>query len=59
MAQTAVYAHFNAGVEAEFLRVWHDAKEHYETALGLAKIAVSAHDPVHDKIRKALVKANM
>jgi hypothetical protein len=59
MVQTTVYAHFNAGVEAEFLGAWNQAREHYETALSLAKIAISAHDPVHEKIRRALGKANM
>lgn len=56
MAKTAVYAHFNAAVELEYMRKWSRAKEGFETAQKLAQQTILKMDPIHDKIFRALAK---
>ena len=37
LTATAVIAYFNAGVEAEFLGLWHEGSKYYDTALQLVQ----------------------
>lgn len=39
--------------------LWSEAKEEYETAAALAKLALSNDNPIHTKIMKALLKVRM
>lgn len=54
LASTAIIAHYNAAVELEFMSLWSEAKEEFETAAALAKIALSDGNPIHARIAKAL-----
>jgi hypothetical protein len=59
MTTTAVIAHYNAGVELEYMLQWQEASQEYSTAAELAYIGLKRENPIHKKIAKALTKVHM
>jgi hypothetical protein len=59
MTSTAVIAHYNAGVELEYMQLWQEASDEYDTAAQLATIGVRPENPIHKKIALALSKVHM
>lgn len=59
MTSTAVIAHYNAAVELEYLHLWQEAQDEYETAQSLARIGLESNNPIQSKINKALAKVHM
>ena len=59
MTSTAVIAHYNAGVELEYMHLWAEASSEYDTAAQLATIGLKRENPIHRKIARALTKVHM
>ena len=59
LTTTVVIAHYNAAVELEFMHLWLEAQDEYETAQSLARINLPFDHAVNVKITRALNKVHM